>query len=77
MKHDICEPTNVDDLSRDRTKWLIDRLCDTKCESLRAIYVCISLGEGANESSKLSIVYYAQALGNQIYRLRAGFNQAS
>jgi hypothetical protein len=77
MKHDICGPTNVGDLSGDRMKWLIDRLCDTKCESLRAIYVCISSQEGANESSKLSIVHCEQALGNQMYRSRVELNQAS
>lgn len=77
MKHDICEPTNVDDLSGDRTKWLVDRLCDTKCESLQAIYVCMSSEEGANESSKLSIVHRAQALGDQMYRSRAELNQVS
>ena len=77
MKYDICEPTNFDDLSGDRIKWLIDRLCDTKCVSLRAIYVCISSGEGANESSKLSVVRCAQALGNQMYLSRAEPNQAS
>ena len=77
MKHDICEPTNVDDLSGDRMKWLIVRLCDARCESLRAIYVCISSEEGANESSKLSVIRCAQALGDQMYRSRAGLNQAS
>jgi hypothetical protein len=49
VKHDdICEPTHVDGLSGDKMKWLIDRLCDTKCDALRAIYVCISSEEGAN-----------------------------
>jgi hypothetical protein len=78
MEHDdICEPTNVDGLSGDRMKWLILRLCDTKCESPRAIYICISSEEGANESSKLSIVRCAQAIGDQMYRSRAGLNWAS
>jgi hypothetical protein len=78
MKHDdICEPTHVDGLSGDRMKWLIDRLRDTKCEALRAICVCISSEEGANESSKLSVIRCAQALGDQMYRSRAGLNQAS
>ena len=78
MKHDdICEPTHVNGLSGDRMKWLIDRLRDTKCDALRAIYVCVSSEEGANESSKLSVIRCAQALGDQTYRSRAGLNHAS
>jgi hypothetical protein len=71
LKEDVCELTSSDDLSGERKKWLIERLCDTQCKTLRAIHVCISSDKGAGHSSKLRIVCWAQALGNQMCCARA------
>jgi hypothetical protein len=70
LKNDVCGPISGDSLSGERTKWLINRLCDTKCPSLRAIYVCMSSQEVVQQSSKLRIIHWAQALENQMHRAR-------
>jgi hypothetical protein len=69
LKDDVCGPISGDGLSRERIKWLINRLCDIKCASLRAVYVCIS--------SELRIICWAQALGNQMHRARGEIKPGS
>jgi hypothetical protein len=70
LKNDVCGSISDDNLSGERTEWLINRLRETRCASLRAIYICISSEEVVQQSSKRRIIRWAQALENQIHRAR-------
>jgi hypothetical protein len=66
----MCGPISGDDLSEERTEWLINLLRDTKCASLRAVYICLSSEETVQQLSKAMIVRWAQALEARIHRAR-------
>ena len=67
LKDDVYAPISGDSLSGERTEWLINRLCNTKCPSLRAIRVCISSEKVIHQSSKSRMIHWAQALENQMH----------
>ena len=77
LKNDVCGPISGDDLSGERTEWLINRFCDTKCTSLQDVYICISLEEVVQQSSKARIVRWAQTLEDQIHCARGETKAAS
>ena len=77
LKNDVCGPISGDDLSGERTEWLINRFRDTKCVSLRAVCICISSEEVVQQSSKARIVRWSQALEDQIHCARGETKAAS
>jgi len=77
LKNDVCGPISGDDLSGERTEWLINRFCDTKCQPLQAVYICISSEEVVQQSSKARIVRWAQTLEDQIHCARGETKAAS